>query len=204
MIPKDYPRPNMYRKTWRSLNGSWEFDFYDDAFVLSPREKLAESFSHTIQVPFTYQTRLSGIETADIHERVVYRKKIHLTEAEREARVLLHFAAVDFIAEVWIDEVRVGSHTGGYTPFYFDISSFFEDGQTVSLALIVEDKPSPEQPRGKQAIAAPFACWYTAVTGIWQSVWLEFLPEVSIAGLTAEQYADSGTAAFRLQISVLQ
>lgn len=201
MIPKDYPRPNMYRKSWRSLNGSWEFDFYDDAFVLSHKEKLAESFSNTIQVPFTYQTNLSGIETDDIHERVVYRRKLHLTDAEREGRVLLHFAAVDFIAEVWIDAVRIGSHTGGYTPFYFDIGSFFENERTVTLSLVVEDKPSAEQPRGKQAIAAPFACWYTAVSGIWQSVWLEFLPEVHIAGLTAEQYADNGTAAFRLQIS---
>jgi len=201
MIPKDYPRPNMYRKTWRSLNGSWEFDFYDDAFVLSYREKLTESFSHTIQVPFTYQTRLSGIEDKDIHERVVYRKKIHLTEAEREMRVLLHFAAIDYIAEVCIDDVRVGSHTGGYTPFNFDISSFFKDKQTVTLSLIVEDKPSPEQPRGKQAIASPFACWYTAVTGIWQSVWLEFLPEIYIAGLSGEQHAESGSADFHVRIA---
>ncbi len=201
MIPKDYPRPNMYRKSWRSLNGSWEFDFYDDPFVLSHKEKLSETLSRTIQVPFTYQTRLSGIESKEIHERVVYRKKIELTEAERDDRVLLHFAAVDFIAEVWIDEVRVGSHTGGYTPFYFDISPFFEDTHTVTLSLIVEDTPSPEQPRGKQAIAAPFACWYTAVSGIWQSVWLEFLPDIYISGVSGEQYADSGTAYFRLQIS---
>src|SRR6056297_3583645 len=99
MIPKDYPRPNMYRKSWRSLNGTWEFDFYDDAFVLSHKDKLTESLSRSIQVPFTYQTRLSGIENNDIHERLIYRKKIQLTAAERDKRVLLHFAAVDFTTE---------------------------------------------------------------------------------------------------------
>lgn len=201
MIPKEYPRPNMYRKSWRSLNGSWEFDFYDDAFVLSHEEKLSEPLSFTIRVPFTYQTRLSGIESKDIHERVIYRKKIELTDAEKDGRILLHFAAVDFMAEVWIDDVRVGRHTGGYIPFHFDISRFFENTHEVTLSLIVEDRPSPEQPRGKQAIAAPFACWYTAMSGIWQSVWLEFLPEVYIAGLSGEQCADSGTAQFRLQMS---
>ena len=201
MIPKEYPRPNMYRKTWRSLNGSWEFDFYDDAFVLSHAEKLSQSLSRTIQVPFTYQSQLSGIESKDIHERVVYRKKIQLTETEKEGRILLHFAAVDFIAEVWIDDLCIGRHTGGYTPFYFDIGRFFENTHEVTLALIVEDTPSPEQPRGKQAIAAPFACWYTAVSGIWQSVWLEFLPELYIVGLSGEECANSGTAQFRLQMS---
>ena len=201
MIPKEYPRPNMYRQSWRSLNGPWEFDFYDDAFVLAHKEKLAETLGRTIQVPFSYQTRLSGIDDKDIHERLVYRKKIQLTDAERDHRVRLHFAAVDFFAEVWIDDVCVGSHTGGYTPFYFDIDRFFEDRHAITLSLIVEDKPSAEQPRGKQAVATPFACWYTAVSGIWQSVWLEFLPDVYIAELSGEQHAGSGTADFRVQIS---
>ncbi len=201
MIPKDYPRPNMYRKSWRSLNGTWEFDYYDDAFVFSPQEKLAQPLHRRIQVPFTYQTRLSGIDNKEIHERVIYRKRILLDENEREHRVQLHFAAVDFFTEVWINDTRIGSHTGGYTPFSFDISRFFSDSPEAVLSLIVEDKPSSDQPRGKQAVTAPFACWYTAVSGIWQSVWLEILPDVYIAGISGDSYAESGTAEFRVRLS---
>ena len=201
MIPKDYPRPNMYRKTWRSLNGTWGFDFYDDAFVLAHKEKLSEPLSRSIRVPFTYQTRLSGIDSQEIHERMLYRRKIELSDAERDGRVRLHFAAVDFMTEVLIDGECVGSHTGGYTPFSYDISHFFRNTSEVTLSLVVEDKPSPDQPRGKQAVAAPFACWYTAVSGVWQSVWLEFLPEMHIAALDGQQNAEAGSADFRVQLS---
>jgi len=201
MIPAEYPRPNMYRKSWRSLNGWWDFDFYDDYFVLSPAEKIAGNLHHTIQVPFTYQTTISGIGTADIHERVVYRRKIKIADEERESRIILHFGAVDFNAQVWIDNTVVGSHKGGYTPFFFDITAFTKEKPEIVLSLIVEDKPTPVQPRGKQAQGTPFDCWYTAVTGIWQSVWLEFLPDIYFSSFSTVQNARSGNVNYSLNVS---
>ncbi|MFO7731754.1 MAG: glycoside hydrolase family 2 TIM barrel-domain containing protein [Spirochaetia bacterium] len=201
MIPAEYPRPNMYRKSWRSLDGWWEFDFYDDYFVLSPREKIDGNLHHTIQVPFTYQTSISGIGTADIHERVIYRRTVRLKDKERESRIILHFGAVDFNAEVWIDNTVVGSHKGGYTPFFFDITAFTKEKQEIVLSLIVEDRPTPAQPRGKQAPGTPFDCWYTAVTGIWQSVWLEFLPDIYFSKFSAVQNAKNGSVNYKLNIS---
>lgn len=201
MIPKEFPRPHMYRKTWRSLNGVWEFDFYDDYFVTSPEEKIAGALDYSIRVPFTYQTALSGIGTGEIHEQVVYRRKIRFSENERKGRTILHFGAVDFAARVWIDEFFIGSHEGGYSPFHFDISRFTSSREELTVSLIVEDKPSPEQPRGKQASTAPFDCWYTAVTGIWQSVWLEFLPALHIAGVAEVHASRSGTLLHRLRLS---
>ena len=201
MIPAEYPRPNMYRKSWRSLNGWWEFDFYDDYFVLCSMEKIASTLNHTIQVPFTYQTTMSGIGTGDIHERVIYRRKIKITDKERENRIILHFGAVDFNAEVWIDNTVVGSHKGGYTPFSFDITPFTKEKQEIVLSLIAEDKPTPVQPRGKQAQGTPFDCWYTAATGIWQSVWMEFLPDIYINTFSAIQNVKSGSVNYKLNIS---
>ncbi|MCF7915615.1 MAG: hypothetical protein K9L66_10655 [Spirochaetaceae bacterium] len=201
MIPAEYPRPTMYRKSWRSLNGWWDFDFYDDYFVLSSTEKIAANLGYTIQVPFTYQTTISGIGTAGIHERVIYRRKIKVTDEERENRVILHFGAVDFSAQVWIDNSVIGSHKGGYTPFSFDITAFTKEKQEIVLSLIVEDKPTPAQPRGKQAQGTPFDCWYTAVTGIWQSVWLEFLPDIYFSSFSAVQNAKNGSVHYSLNIS---
>ncbi len=201
MIPAEYPRPNMYRKSWRSLNGLWEFDFYDDYFVRAPVEKIADTLNHTIQVPFSYQSPMSGIGTGDIHARVIYRRTIKLTDKERESRIILHFGAVDFNAHVWIDTTVVGSHKGGYTPFSFDITAFAKEKQEFVLSLIVEDAPTPDQPRGKQAQGTPFDCWYTAVTGIWQSVWLEFLPSIHFTSFSAVQNAKSGSVNYKLHIS---
>ncbi len=113
----------------------------------------------------------------------------------------LHFGAVDFSAEVWIDDNVVGTHRGGYTPFSFDISPSIEDSEEITLSVVVADKANPEQPRGKQAVGAPFECWYTAVTGIWQSVWLEFLPHVYIDTFSALPDAQHGSIHYRLQLS---
>ncbi|HDQ13276.1 MAG TPA: hypothetical protein ENN41_00475 [Sediminispirochaeta sp.] len=191
----------MYRKSWRSLNGWWEFDFYDDNFVYSHREKIFSELNQRILVPFTYQSSLSGIGTNDIHTHVVYRRKVRLTDQERNHRLLLHFGAVDFFAEVWVDDAVVGSHKGGYTPFYFDITPYAAEKKEITVSLIVEDKPGAEQPRGKQSIGAPFECWYSAVTGIWQSVWLEFLPDLHIETFSVQTDATNGTAFFHLRLS---
>jgi len=201
MIPHDYPRPYMYRKSWRSLNGWWEFDFYDDNFLLSPEEKIAGPLLQKIHVPYSYQTAMSGIGTENIHEQVIYRRKIELTAEERAGRVILHFGAVDFKTDVWIDNTAAGSHEGGYSPFYFDITSFVGEKSEITIALIVEDTSSREQPRGKQAAGTPFACWYKAVTGIWQSVWIEFLPEENITDFSLVQNSHSGTFHYRLNVS---
>ena len=103
-----------------------------------------------------------------------YAREITIPEEMRGQRVLLHFGAVDYQADVWLDGQYLGGHTGGYTPFTFDLTDLTEPGQACTLTVRCEDRPDQDQPRGKQSWRPePFSCWYTPSSGIWQSVWLE-------------------------------
>ena len=201
MIPSNYPRPFMYRKDWRSLNGAWEFDFYDDEFLIESEKKITEPLQYTINVPYTYQTKASGINDTGVHKKVIYRRKVQFLEKEKEKRIILHFAAADYRTDVWIDGEKAGYHEGGYAPFSFDITQFVTDKKEITISVIIEDSPSLEQPRGKQAVTDPFACWYTPVTGLWQSVWLEFLPYNHIENFSLDVNTQTTTALYRLFLS---
>ena len=171
---RSHPRPDRVRAHWETLNGPWRFRFDREDTGKQERWYRQPDFPLTIQVPFPYQAELSGVEDKAHCDVVWYAREITLPEAMREDRVLLHFGAADYETQVWLDGQYLGCHTGGYTPFTFDLTGLLTPGQSATLAVRCEDRLDTDQPRGKQSWRPePFGCWYTPVTGIWQSVWLE-------------------------------
>ncbi len=184
MIPRpEHPRPDFQRDCWLNLNGEWDFAFDDRNEGLSGKWFLPEhALCLKIQVPFAYQTKMSGIgPTDEIHPILWYRRKFTLQQAMKGRRILLHFGAVDFRADIYVNGSKVGSHRGGYTPFSFDITRFLKEGEN-DLCLRAEDRPDCTQPRGKQYWERGLmGCWYTPVSGIWQTVYLEAVGKIGLA-----------------------
>ena len=169
-----HPRPDRVRAHWQTLNGPWRFRM--DRENVGKKQKWYKNpdFPLTIQVPFAYQAPLSGVSDEAPADVVWYAREFVLPASMAGERPLLHFGAVDYRADVWLDGQYLGGHTGGYTPFSFDLSDLTVPGDTCMLVVRCEDRPEQDQPRGKQSWREkPFSCWYTPVTGIWQSVWLE-------------------------------
>lgn len=169
-----HPRPDRQREHWMTLNGAWRFAF--DWKSEGTRQRWYENgdFPLTIQVPFAYQSALSGIRETGHCPVVWYSRNFTVPETMSDQRVLLHFGAADYQADVWLDGQYLGSHEGGYTPFSFELTDLVQPGGSYRLTVRCRDELDPRQPRGKQSWRQePFACWYTPVTGLWQSVWLE-------------------------------
>ena len=183
MIPgPEHPRPDFQRSSWLNLNGCWSFAFDDQNMALSEAWYLpGHRLEGTITVPFAYQTRMSGIgPTDEIHPVLWYGRTVAIPDEMRGRRILLHFGAVDFQADVYVNGVHAGSHRGGYTPFHLDITDFLRDGEN-ELRLRAEDQPDVSQPRGKQYWETGLmGCWYTPVSGIWQTVYLEAVGETAL------------------------
>ena len=183
-IPRpEYPRPQLDRgaDSWLNLNGKWEF-YIDHGNSGVSRKMYAEDaeFDREIIVPFCPESRLSGIGNTDFMRCVWYRRTCRVPDAwdTGKGRVLLHFGAVDYFAEVWIDGERAGGHKGGYASFQLDITDRIRNGGQFTLTVRAEDNVhAPEQPSGKQSYDYYSAgCHYTRTTGIWQTVWLEYVP----------------------------
>jgi hypothetical protein len=169
----EYPRPQMVRKEWKNLNGLWQFQpgtWQNESY---PKGKL----NRNILVPFAVESALSGV--MEQHERLWYRREFTIPTDWSKQKVLLHFGAVDYECEIFINDKSVGKHIGGYDPFSFDITDFLRQG-TQTITVKVFDPTSKEGiPRGKQSLN-PQGIMYTSVTGIWQTVWLEPIPEQHI------------------------
>lgn len=174
----EYPRPMMERDQWQNLNGLWDY-------ALTPAEAPRPAgFSGKILVPFAIESSLSGVQERVGKDTVLwYQLTFEVPRSWKAEKLVLHFGAVDWRTEVWINDILVGSHEGGYTPFHFDIKPFLKEKGSQTLTLRVWD-PTDEgpQPRGKQ-VNDPRGIWYTPVTGIWQTVWLEPLGKKYIADL---------------------
>ena len=185
----EHPNPQWERESWKNLNGAWEFEF---DFGCSARERKLwekEKFDREIVVPFCPESRLSGIGYTDFISGVAYRRNFELSQEELSGRVLLHFGAVDYEASVYVNGTLVGSHKGGYTSFCFDITKHVAPGPNTLFVAVKDDVRSGLQPKGKQAhLYASSGCDYTRTTGIWQTVWLEFVPERHIQ--SAKYYPD--------------
>jgi len=176
----DYPRPNFRRSRWVSLDGEWEFGSGD-----------TETFDRKIVVPFCPQSVLSGIGNPSQGDVVWYRRRFDAPEAER---LRIHFGAVDYRATVWVNGEEAARHEGGHTPFSADISRVA--GRRGNVVVVRAEDPLADRtiPRGKQHwTAKPEGIFYTATTGIWQTVWLEPLPSRSIEGLRVTPAFDRGT-----------
>jgi beta-galactosidase/beta-glucuronidase len=163
----EYPRPQLRRERWTNLNGRWDFTIQPDG-----KEK-PEHFSDEIIVPFPIESELSGVQKSlSPGQAAWYRRTFEATQKDGE-RLMLHFGAVDHGARVWVDDKQVGDHRGGFTSFSFDITDALSSGPTHEIVVAVTDPTEHgSQARGKQTLD-PRAIWYTAVSGIWQTVWIE-------------------------------
>ncbi|HUR35149.1 MAG TPA: glycoside hydrolase family 2 TIM barrel-domain containing protein [Vicinamibacterales bacterium] len=174
-----YPRPQLRRSHWYSLNGPWDFAF-DDARLWN--EPAAVRWSHQINVPFAPETPASGIARTEFLRACWYRRLCQLEPRTADERWILHFGAVDYSATVWVNDVYAGEHEGGYTPFEFDITDLVQ-GEHFEIVVRAEDDPHDlTKPRGKQDWQLEaHSIWYPRTTGIWQTVWLETVPASRIA-----------------------
>lgn len=173
----DYPRPQWKRKDWYCLNGDWEFAFDFGNSGIERGMVEGGDYPLTIHVPFCPESKLSGIGYTDFMAAVWYRRKLVFEKLPR-GRALLHFGAVDYACKVWVNGIYCGSHTGGYTPFEMDITEVLKEGENIIVVNAQDDIRSGKQPRGKQSVSYNSKTTrYTRTTGIWQSVWLEFVPE---------------------------
>ena len=165
----EYPRPQLEREAWVNLNGVWDLrkgtpgEAYDKAFA----------YDKAILVPFPLESAISGIMEKSDEQCYWYHRKFTLPAGHDGKRWLLHFGAVDWRCEVWVNGKSVGQHEGGYDPFTFDVTDALVAGAEQDIAVYIYDNTGVEgQPTGKQS-KNPSICWYTAVSGIWQTVWLE-------------------------------
>ncbi|MFE3826578.1 glycoside hydrolase family 2 protein [Streptomyces sp. NPDC059092] len=179
-VPRpEYPRPQFVRDDWLNLNGTWQFET-DRGDSGLERGLLDRALTGEILVPFPPESELSGIGDTDFLEAVWYRRVLTLPSAWAGRRVLLHFGAVDHDTTVWANGTEVARHRGGFTPFTADLGDLAGSGE-VTLTVRARDARSGPQARGKQAVQyANHDCNYTRVTGIWQTVWLEPVPDVHL------------------------
>lgn len=182
-VHPEYPRPQLVRPDWLSLNGVW-------GSTITPRDAgVPTAFDTPILVPFPIESALSGVmQRVDEHQRLWYRRTFEVPAAWRGRRVLLHFEAVDWEAVVRVNGRELGTHRGGYDPFSFDITDALRpDGPQELVVAVWDPTDAGPQPRGKQ-IRRPEGIWYTPTTGLWQTVWLEPVPEHRIEdpGLVAD------------------
>jgi len=168
----------MRRGSWFSLNGHWDFAFDRDAIWRHPR---AVTWSNRIEVPFSPETKASGIGDTSFLKACWYRIALDLPAVGDDERLLLHFGAVDYAATVWIDGRSLGSHEGGYTPFSFDITGCAGETPVELVVRAEDDAQDLAKPRGKQDWQlTPHSIWYPRTTGIWQTVWMEVLPRTAV------------------------
>ena len=168
---QEYPRPQMPRSEWTNLNGLWQY-------AITPRAaNTPTEWDGEILVPFAVESALSGVQKpVSPEQRLWYRRTFEKPKLPNGQRLLLHFGAVDWESTVWVNSKQVGVHRGGYDPFSFDITDALNDEEQQEITVAVWDPTdSSYQPRGKQVLK-PHGIWYTAVTGIWQTVWLEPVP----------------------------
>ena len=173
----EYPRPIMERAEWQNLNGLWNYA------ILPIGKQTPSTFDGKILVPFAIESSLSGVQKKVGRENELwYQREFTIPSKWKNNRILLHFGAVDWKADVWVNDIKVGRHTGGYTPFSFDITSALKSGSNTLVVKVWDPTNDGYQPRGKQ-VNRPEGIWYTSVTGIWQTVWLEPVPEKYITNV---------------------
>ena len=191
----EYPRPQMVRNEWKNLNGLWDY-------AITPAGTVKPSaYDGKILVPFAVESALSGVNKTVGPENILwYRTRFTIPSNFRRKNILLHFGAVDWKSEVFMNGVQVGSHQGGYDPFTFDITTFIKGSGPQLLELKVTDPVDKgPQPRGKQVLK-PGGIWYTSVTGIWQTVWIEAVPKTYIK--STKQVPDIDKGILKLEVNV--
>ncbi|HHV87097.1 MAG TPA: beta-galactosidase [Petrimonas sp.] len=183
----EYPRPIMERSQWQNLNGLWNYA------ILPVGKQTPTTFDGKILVPFAVESSLSGVQKRLGGENELwYQREFTVPSNWKNNRVLLHFGAVDWKADVWVNDIKVGQHTGGYTPFSFDVTPALKSGANKLVVKVWDGTDQGYQPRGKQ-VNNPHGIWYTPVSGIWQTVWLEPVPEKYIENMKITPDIDKNT-----------
>src|SRR5687767_399104 len=184
----EYPRPQMERGSWANLNGPWNYS------VTVKDAGSASSWNGKILVPFAIESALSGVgRMVGKDSTLWYNRKFSLKKEMKGKKILLHFGAVDWRTKVFVNGKEAGTHEGGFDPFSFDITSLLKKSGEQEITISVWD-PTDEgpQPRGKQVVK-PEGIWYTPVTGIWQTVWIEAVADTYISSLKPTPDIDNGT-----------
>jgi beta-galactosidase/beta-glucuronidase len=195
-VHSEYPRPQMKRDAWINLNGLWEYA------IKYKEDGRPASFAGQILVPFAIESSLSGVEkTVGENNQLWYRRTFTLPASMKGKKILLNFGAVDWEAEVFINGKKAGMHQGGYDPFSFDITGLLGKGNTHEIVIRVWD-PTDQgpQPRGKQ-VSMPHGIWYTPVTGIWQTVWVEAVADTYIDDVYSVPDLDASTVAIQTSVN---
>ena len=186
----------MERHEWKNLNGSWNYA------ITKKGEAAPGNYQGEILVPFAVESSLSGVgKRINEHQELWYQRTFDVPSSWKGKQILLHFGAVDWKADVWVNDVKVGEHTGGFTPFYFDITSALNKGNNQLVVKVWDPADRGEQPRGKQ-VERPEGIWYTPVTGIWQTVWLEPVAAQHIAHLKTTPDIDKKTVKVEVTTNV--
>ncbi len=190
-----YPRPQMVRQKWRNLNGLWNY-------AIRPIDELVKNFDGKILVPFPLESYLSSVQKPlQPNELLWYQTTFTIDEDHQNEKVLLHFGAVDWKMTLWINDKKVGEHIGGYNPFYFDITNVVVIGENDIRISVWDPTDSENEQRGKQTLN-PGGIFYTAISGIWQTVWLEFVPQQHITSIKLTPNIDEQSVTISVETNV--
>ncbi|HWE96034.1 MAG TPA: glycoside hydrolase family 2 TIM barrel-domain containing protein [Tepidisphaeraceae bacterium] len=198
--PRGYPRPQLERSNWISLNGEWEFAIDEQDRITRPGDV---KWDATINVPFSPETPLSGVGNTGLFKGCWYRRSFDAPPLPAGHRLLLHFGAVDYEATVWVNGRIVVRHEGGYTPFFADVTDLLSTEGPQTLVVHAQDDPGDlSKPRGKQDWQEqPHSIWYYRTTGIWQTVWLEVVPATRIAAVRWTPDAEQWEIGLEVQLA---
>lgn len=192
---QEYPRPIMERDEWQNLNGLWNYA------ILPVSSQSPSEYDGEILVPFAVESALSGVgRTVGPDSVLWYERKFEIPSNWKNKDVLLNFGGVDWKTEVWVNDIKVGTHTGGFTPFSLNITDALKKGENSIKIKVWDPTDHGPQPRGKQ-VSNPGGIWYTPVTGIWQTVWLEPVNETHISSLKTTPDIDLNTIQIDCNIS---
>ena len=206
MIPRnEHPNPNFKRADYEILNGEWDFEFdFGNSGINREMFKNNSVFSKKITVPFCVESELSGIGYKDFIPAVWYRKKINITKEQLENRVFIIFGAVDFHAKLYVNEVESGEHFGGYTSFRIELTKYLKEGENILTLYVEDDTRSFMQARGKQSEEFySHGCDYTRTTGIWQTVYLEFVKNDYIKNFKVYPNIENATLTITADLEIL-
>ncbi len=199
----------MERSQWENLNGLWDYA------ILPVGKQTPTSFDGKILVPFAVESSLSGVQKRLGSENELwYQREFTVPSNWKNNRILLHFGAVDWKADVWVNDVKVGQHTGGYVPFSFDVTPALKSGANKMIVKVWDGTDQGYQPRGKQ-VNNPHGIWYTPVSGIWQTVWMEPVPEKYIENvkitpdidkniINVEAFINQPASSDRIEVKVME
>lgn len=183
----EYPRPQLRRAEWWNLNGEWDYA------IRPENAEHPQEYDGKILVPFAIESQLSGVEKYTGYDELLwYHRTFERPAIDGGERLLLHFGAVDWLSEVWVNGKKMGEHRGGYDPFTFDITDAAVEGENELMVAVWDPTDGGAQPRGKQ-LRRPHGIWYTSVTGIWQTVWLEKVPASYLSEVKIVPHALQGT-----------